>query len=89
MDLRICNSVAAVAKTGRWQFDAGGFRFRPKVARLALVSTGTTAVSSLKLPLRIDGIPDGMEAKPIGLVMAIESPDGVVWQAPGRPWMAS
>jgi hypothetical protein len=41
----------------------------------------------LELPLRINGIPDGMKAKPIGLVMAIESPDGVVWQAPGRPWM--
>jgi hypothetical protein len=41
----------------------------------------------LELPLRITGIPAGMEAKPIGLVMAIESPDGVVWQAPGRPWM--
>ena len=41
----------------------------------------------LELPLRITGIPAGMEAKPIGLVMAIESPDGEVWQAPGRPWM--
>jgi hypothetical protein len=41
----------------------------------------------LELPLRITGIPAGMDAKPIGLVMAIESPDGVVWQAPGRPWM--
>jgi hypothetical protein len=41
----------------------------------------------LELPLRITGIPAGMDAKPIGLMMAIESPDGAVWQAPGRPWM--
>lgn len=41
----------------------------------------------IELPLRITGMPAGMDAKALGLVMAIESPDGAVWHAPGRPWM--
>jgi len=41
----------------------------------------------IELPLRIIGMPADMEAKALGLVLAIESPDGAVWHAPGRPWM--
>jgi hypothetical protein len=41
----------------------------------------------IELPLRIAGIPAGMEAKAEGLTLAIESPDGTVRQGARRPWM--
>ena len=40
----------------------------------------------IELPLRITGMPAGMDAKPDGLVMAIEAPDGAVWRTTRKPW---
>jgi hypothetical protein len=43
--------------------------------------------AALELPLRIDGIPDGVETRPEGLTMSIDAPDGRVAQGLRRPWM--
>jgi hypothetical protein len=43
--------------------------------------------AALELPLRIDGIPAGIETKPEGLTMSIEAPDGRVAEGLRRPWM--
>jgi hypothetical protein len=49
--------------------------------------SGDDGQVAIDLPLHITGIPAGMEAKPDGLVTAIEAPDGTVRQSARRPWM--
>ncbi|HEY6988182.1 MAG TPA: hypothetical protein VH369_07360 [Bryobacteraceae bacterium] len=41
----------------------------------------------IELPLKIDGVPPGMEAKAEGLTMQVIAPNGVVRQGARRPWM--
>ena len=41
----------------------------------------------IELPLKIDGVPPGMEAKAEGLTMQVVGPDGTARQGAGRPWM--
>jgi hypothetical protein len=43
--------------------------------------------AGLELPLRIEGLPRGMQAKPEGLTMWIEAPNGRVAEGLRRPWM--
>lgn len=41
----------------------------------------------IELPLKIDGVPAGMEAKAEGLTMQFVAPNGMVRQGARRPWM--
>jgi hypothetical protein len=45
-----------------------------------------TAVG-IELPLKIDGVPPGIEAKAEGLTMQVVGPDGTTRQGARRPWM--
>ncbi len=84
------SAFAIQSRLSKERVDSGSMRVvfdsdRKWLARARI--DGDDGRVQLELPLRITGIPAGMEPKPIGLMMAIESPDGRVWQAPGRPWM--
>ncbi|HEY3455895.1 MAG TPA: hypothetical protein VGK64_14915 [Bryobacteraceae bacterium] len=41
----------------------------------------------IELPMKIDGVPAGMEAKAEGLTMQVVGPDGNARPGAGRPWM--
>lgn len=40
----------------------------------------------INFPLQLTGIPDGMDARPDGLIVTLEAPDGTVWRADQQPW---
>ncbi len=61
-----------------------GFDEGRKFAARALVDRGNSV--RIEIPLRIMGVPDGMSAKPEGVIAAIEAP-GASWRADQQPWM--